>query len=166
MVANWLRHSSEAVLRVPFEISSFLPFFVYTRSPARRGARRERERERGEGDKERVREKGRLKDWLYEKNSPLKLSTRKEPPPCRLPLRDPLRSYEESSGGIYTFFTPESRTQRIITGLCLIMRGAHALPFTKPHVRNGKRRHKESLSPTTAMRFSCKYIFIKSHRKK
>jgi len=57
---------------------------------------------------------------------------------------DPPRSYEESSGGIYTFFTPESRTQRIIAGLCLIMRAARALPFTKPHVRNCKRRHKES----------------------
>lgn len=134
MVANWLRHSSEAVLRVPFEISSFLSFS--TRVPRHEEGRKKGERER---------ERRGTRVVLYEKNSPLKLSTRKEPPPCRLPLPDPLRSLdEESSGGIYTFFTPKSRTQRIIAGLCLIMRGARALPFTKLHVRNGKRRHKES----------------------
>lgn len=96
---------------------------LFYRSPCTRVHRHEGEREK------RVRARGGKRDgeggdWLYEKNSPLKLSMRKEPPPCRLPLRDPLRSYEESSGGIYTFFTPESRTQRIIAGLCLIMRGA------------------------------------------
>lgn len=44
MVANWLRHSSEAVLRVPFEISSFLSFSVHTRISGWEKGERERKR--------------------------------------------------------------------------------------------------------------------------
>lgn len=83
MVANWLRHSSEAVLRVPFEISSFLSFSPCTRVHRHEGGRENRVKAT-EGKRET--EKGGEGDWLYEKNSPLKLSTRKEPPSCRLPL--------------------------------------------------------------------------------
>lgn len=46
MVANWLRHSSEAVLRVPFEISSFLPRPPCTRVHSEGGRERRKEGER------------------------------------------------------------------------------------------------------------------------
>lgn len=47
MVANWLWHSSEAVLRVPFEISTLFSFFFH-RSPCTRVHRHDGEEGRKE----------------------------------------------------------------------------------------------------------------------
>lgn len=58
MVANWLRHSSEAVLRVPFERSRLFYRFPCTRVPRRY----EEGREKRERKREREREGGR--EWL------------------------------------------------------------------------------------------------------